>query len=108
MNRDYGIDNSAWRVYPRTDDVIDTLKKLNISLWDNKGQCRMVSSVLGELSHWMMRCWNPSDGRKISDAMVVLEQGITTIDELASNTSEDLDLFLDSFKIIDKEVRCHG
>lgn len=108
MDRDYGINNGIWNVYPRRDDVIDTLNKYKISLVDDNGQCRMVSSVLGELSHWLMRCWKPSDGRKISDTMDALVHGFATIEELTSNTSDELDSFLDSFKITDKEVHCHG
>ena len=105
MNRNYAIDDSIWSVYSNNNDVLDIIQRYNISLHRDDGGYKTVSSILSELSHCMMKCLHPSDSRRIGDAMLSLSESIATLEELIPPPTEELDTFLQSFKVKDKEVR---
>ena len=106
MNRDYDIDNiNATSFYGGLLDryeLVHVLNRFGVKTCNDKGNYKEPEQLLRELQRISRLHYHPSASRQISDAMQTLIYIIFVnnyIEDSAQAESEELDLFLGSFKI---------
>lgn len=79
-----------------------TLERFAITIRNDNGYYKEPEQLLTELQRISRLHWHPSDSRQIGDAMQTLTYILSVnrcIEDLTQAESEELDLFLESFKI---------
>lgn len=106
MDRDYVIDSiSAASFYGgllSRCELIHILGRFGITTCNDKGDYKEPEQLLIELQRISKLHWHPSDSRQIGDAMQTLIYSLSVnkyIEDSVQAESEELDLFLGSFKI---------
>lgn len=104
MNRDFDINDIICSARTNNNDILDVIQSCKILLRRADGEYKTVEAVAKELSHCMTKCFELSDVRRIGDAAIGLLKNIVSLEEPTASLSEELDVFLQRFKVKDKEV----
>lgn len=83
-------------------ELVHTLGRFGITTCNDKGDYKEPEQLLIEPQRISRLHWHPSDSRQIGDAMQTLIYALSVnryIEDSVQAESEELDLFLGSFKI---------